>query len=312
LGVALPFGLHGVYTLWKGPNPLRRRVIAIGLVAGGVASIHFLWQAVLTGSPWVNPYTLWWPSDTIGFGPQVGFRPGGHTLLTGLNDALYSLIVGNHDLFGWPWVSGIFLPFGLWAARRSRRAWLIGSVFPALVLVYLLYWVGAWVYGPRYYYEGLYSLTILSAAGIAWVFRRLPLPRQADLLRRQTSRRGLAAFALACLVGTLFAANLLIYIPLRLGNLKGLYGSSSAAFQAFTQAAAHSTEPALVFIHITDNWHQYAPFLERNTPFLDTPYVFALSMGSEADAALARQFPGRAVLHFYPNQPDKGVAQGSD
>ena len=65
--------------------------------------------------------------------------------------------------------SWIFLPFGLWAARRNPKALLIGSVVISLVLVYMSYWIGATLFGPRYYYEGLFSLTLFSAAGIAWL-----------------------------------------------------------------------------------------------------------------------------------------------
>jgi len=38
-------------------------------------------------------------------------------------------------------------------------------VFPSLVVVYLAYWIGSSLFGPRYFYEGLYSLTVFSAAG---------------------------------------------------------------------------------------------------------------------------------------------------
>ena len=45
----------------------------------------------------------------------------------------------------------------------------IAYVWQAKVLVYLAYWIGAILFGPRYYYEGIYSLTLISAAGIAWL-----------------------------------------------------------------------------------------------------------------------------------------------
>jgi len=309
LGVALPFGLHGVLLLKNGPAAIRRGVLAIGLLAGGVATLHLLWQATLTGSLWINPYTLWWPSDVIGFGPGTGFRPGGHTLPAGLSDALYGMLIANHDLFGWPWLSFLFLPFGLLAGRRNPRALMVSAVFPALVLLYLLYWVGAWVYGPRYYYEGLYSLTLLSAAGIAWVYRRLPLPRWRALVCRHPSPKALASFAFTCGLALLFSANLLIYTPLRLGSLKGLYGSSASVLADFKQAAAQVPTPALVIVHIGEDWHAYAPLLELSNPFLDSPYIFALSQGSQADAALPGQFPGRAVFHHFPGLPNPAAPQ---
>ena len=74
-----------------------------------------------------------------------------------------------HDLFGWPYLSWLFLPFGLIALRRSREGWLLFGIFPSLVFVYLFYWIGSWLLGPRYYYEALPGLAITSAAGVVWL-----------------------------------------------------------------------------------------------------------------------------------------------
>ena len=103
----------------------------------------------------------------MGFGPSVGLH--GNTLERAWVNTADSLRVGWSDLFGWGEYSWIFLPFGLWAARRNGRALLTGSVFFSLVVVYLAYWIGSSLFGPRYYYEGLYSLTILTAAGIVYL-----------------------------------------------------------------------------------------------------------------------------------------------
>ncbi|NJN44595.1 MAG: hypothetical protein HC806_07670, partial [Anaerolineae bacterium] len=60
IGVAIPFGLHGLYLLWKADRDVKKRVLAVGFIALAVSSLHFLWQAVATGDPLLNPYTLWW------------------------------------------------------------------------------------------------------------------------------------------------------------------------------------------------------------------------------------------------------------
>jgi hypothetical protein len=169
LAAALPFGLHGLFVFWKGDRAARLRLLGFGLAVLLVSLIHPLWQYAATGDPWLNTYTLWWPYDKIGFGPEIGASEGGHNLDKALHSTRLSLNVGADDLFGWPGLSYILLPFGAWALRRNLKAWLVGSVFPILVLAYMAYWVGAYLFGPRYYYEGLYSLVLLSAAGVAWL-----------------------------------------------------------------------------------------------------------------------------------------------
>jgi 4-amino-4-deoxy-L-arabinose transferase-like glycosyltransferase len=316
VGVALPFFAHGLFLFWRGTPADRRLVLIIGLLAGAVASIHFLWQAVLTGSPWLNPYTLWWPGDQVGFGPGIGFRPGGHTLIAGIWDALFSLVVASHDLFGWPWLSWIFLPFGLLAIRANPPAKWVSLVFPSLVFVYIAYWVGAWIYGPRYYYEGLYSLTLLSAAGIAWIYRRLPLPELA-IHRAENSRRpgfhfvnlagitkkSLASILFTCLLGLLIAGNLALYAPLRLSSLYGLYHANRALLTPFSDPKAQIKTPALIIVHDTTNFHPYETLTQLSDPFLDTPFVFALSKDPAVDQALAADFPDRKVYYYDPLQP---------
>ncbi len=181
LAVTFPFGLHAVYLfLRREPgkkfiswNQTRSQLVVFGGSVLLLTSLHFLWQYAVTGDPLMNPYILWWPYDRIGFGPGAGRNPDGHTLYQAYINTRASLDGGYYDLFGWGAYSWIFIPFGLIAQlllrRRRMEAWLLTAVFPSLVLFYLAYWVGASLFGPRYYYEGLFSLTLLSAAGIAWL-----------------------------------------------------------------------------------------------------------------------------------------------
>ena len=169
LAVAFPFGLHGLYLLIRSDRTIRLRLVVLGLIVLAIASLHFAWQYAVTGDPLLNPYTLWWPYDKVGFGLGYGVTQTGHDLGYAWINTRYSLWVGYRDLFGWGTLSWLFLPFGLIAIRSNRRAWLASSVILCLVIAYVAYWIGSWLVGPRYYYEGLYSLTLLSAAGIAWL-----------------------------------------------------------------------------------------------------------------------------------------------
>jgi hypothetical protein len=169
VALGFPFAVHGLYLFVRGDRQTRLHLAVLALAAAALTSLHFVWQYLATGDPLLNLYTLWWPYDKIGFGPGHGHREQGHTLSQAWINTSWSLYIGMQDLFGWGAVSWLFLPFGIWAARKNYKALLLGSAFPSLVIIYLAYWIGSSLFGPRYYYEALFSLTLLSAAGIAFL-----------------------------------------------------------------------------------------------------------------------------------------------
>lgn len=319
VGVALPCAFHGIFLLLRGESSTRQRLLLFGGVALCLALLHFAWQWAVSGDPQLNPYTLWWPYDQIGFGPGHGPKPEGHTLAKAYQHLRYDLRGGFQDLFGWGHLSWIFLPLGLLAvfAQPKRPAWLarllLAGPFASLLLVYMAYWVGNDIFGPRYYYEGLFGLTILSAAGIVWLEdrlrrgmgawgRRFAGAAQAKKRFHSVAAHGgrfLVALALLGLVG----ANLVSYLPQRLEGLKGLYGISREKLAPFLEAPAQALTPALVIVHPQRKWIEYGALLALESPFLDTPFIFAYSRGAETDAQLAALYPERRVLHYYADEP---------
>ncbi len=304
VGVLLPFALHGLYLLFRTDRQGRWRLVVFGLIVLFFVALHFLWQFALTGDAALNPYTLWWEYDKVGFGPGVGRREAGHTLRQAQVNTEFSLWVGWHDLFGWARFSWLFLPFGVLAVLRYRlwRGLLVGSVYPSLVLVYLAYWIGSWLTGPRYYYEGLYSLTILSAAGIALLAGWPITPEQT--WQQYLGRRRLRPLAVTALVALLVSLNLIYYVPLRVGGMHALYGISRARLAPFLTQEAQELTPALVIVH-PDHWTEYGALLELQDPVLDTPFIFTFARGPRADAALAADFPERTIIYYYPDEPDE-------
>lgn len=300
LGVALPFGIHGLVLLFRGSPPLRKRVVSVGLIILAVASLHLAWQYSVSGDPLLNPYSLWWEYDKAGFGPGVGVSPTGHSLNLAWQNLKFSLNAGYSDLFGWLRVSWLFLPLGLWAVRREPKVWLILAVFPVLVILYMAYWIGAWVLGPRYYFEGLYSLTILTAAGIAWL-AGWPLKVGAPW-RVYQGRKRIRPLAVTALLALLVAANLVFYLPGRLDGMRGLFGTTRQQLAPFQTGTAQALAPAL-FIVDTDEWRAYAGLLELANPMLDSPFIFIWSRGPVSNAAIIQAFPERNAFYYYPDDP---------
>jgi len=303
IAIALPFGIHGIYLFLSGDKSIRIRLAGFGIIVLGLASIHFLWQFAVTGDPLLNPYTLWWSYDKVGFGPGHGRIEVGHTLHQAWINTRHSLRVGYSDLFGWGTFSWIFLPIGILAIWRNWRGILISLVFPSLVVFYLAYWIGSSLFGPRYFYEGLYSLTLTSAAGIAFL-AGWPVEPGTAFPRFSGWGKFRPLFITAC-VSLLVCANLLFYTPLRLKGMFGLYGIQRSRLEPFQTEAAQNLTPALVFVHLSGKWVQYGSLLELQDPFLDTPFILAVSRGEAIDQKLAQLFPDRNIWHYYPSEPYK-------
>lgn len=306
LAIAIPFFLHGSYLLLRADWRTRRMVLAVGVWAALISSLHLVWQYAVTGDPFLNPYTLWWPYDRVGFGPGVGRISGGHNLYQAWINTRHSLYVGNYDLFGWPGFSWILLPFGLAAAIRERnwKAILPVGVLGSLFAAYFAYWIGAWIFGPRYYYEALFSLVILSAAGLAALAGWPTMPGR-PFPNYQGWRRWRALLVTA-IFSLLVCVTLFLYVPARLNIMRGLYGIERRHLEPFRTSEAARLTPALVIVHTEKNWAEYGTLLELETPFLDTPFIFIYSRGADADQKAASEFPERRVLHYYPYEyPDK-------
>ncbi len=296
LGVALPFAIHGLIMFWRGTPFVRQRVIIVGIMALAIGSLHFLWQYTLTGDLLRNPYTLWWEYDKIGFGPGHGLFEGGHTLKQALTNTKLSLVEVGRDLFGWGIFSWIFIPFGLWSARRQKVSWLIFGVAMGLIFVYLAYWIS----GARYYYEGLYAITLFSAAGIVWL---AGWKKQSRSSKPKFAK--IRAWGMVILLALLITINLANHTPQRLMAEHQRYEIDSSALQLFMTPDIQELVPAIILVH-TENWREYAVLLDLADPYLETPFIFAWSLGEDdLDLKLSTAFPNRAVYHYYPEKPGK-------
>lgn len=291
LAVALPFGVHAVLLLVRRTRAVGRGLLGIGAGAIIVVLLLPLWHWALTGNPWVNPYTLFWPNDRIGFGPGIGVLEGGHTLGQAWINMRLSLGAWQHDLFGWPFVSWIFVPIGLWAARKRSEGWIGVGGFLSLVVCYLAYWVGSWLLGPRYFVEAVPGLAVVSAAGIVWAGEWVGSGFRAGRARR---------LGLAALLAVLLAVNLLGYLPRRVGGLHGLFGITHQALASF-----ESVNPgtALVIVRRNPNWHGYGNLLTLTAPFTESDLLLAYERGPEIDPEVIALLPGLPAYSYDPAEP---------
>jgi hypothetical protein len=293
--------------LIRGKRVVRMQVLTVGGIALGIACLQLAWQWYATGDPFFNLYTLWWEYDKIGFGKGIGVLPAGHSLEQAPITTRQVFRRTQEDIFGWWKLSWIFLIPGAAAIYKNRKqrldGVLIASVFPSLVVVHLAYWIGAFLFGPRYYYEGFYSLTITSGAGIALLAGWPYLPNKRwDRMKKYQRGRSIAVVAvLAGLIGY----NLVAYTPGRLSEMRGLYGVSRSHLEPFLSEEFQEVTPALIIVHPQQEWIEYGTLIELSSPYYDSPFVIVHSRGAVKDFLVSQAFPEREVYHYYPDEPER-------
>jgi hypothetical protein len=244
-----------------------------------------LYQWAVTGDPWLNPYLLWWPYDRLGFGPDIGAMPGGHSPYYAWINLKQDLSRAATDLLGWPGLSWIPLLLGLALRPRRARDWALLAPFGCLVIAYLFYWIGspARLWGPRYYFEGFGGLWLLSAVGMLKVW---------DWAKgqKQTWLRPALAGALVLLI----AANLTLNVTDRMRDAHGFYGITQSQWEPIEEAGLVN---ALVIVY-AERWLEYGALLSGMSPLLDDEVIFARGNGPESDAAIIATFPGRSVYYL--------------
>jgi hypothetical protein len=284
-GAALSVCLAGWLVFGSSLRPVDRLKAGIFVCVGATPLILGLlaFQQATTGSPFVSPQSLWWSFDTIGFGPGVG-ADGWHDPAMGLHDTWDRLTELQRHLFGWPFyltLAPAMIPFIYGRANRADY-WLL-SVIASLVLAYVLYWNRGMAYGPRYYYESLGALCLLSARGF-----QVLATAAAGAVRRP------GAFYSGAVGLALIAFNLSMYLPQQIGEFRGYLGVDGRRATLVRDAGiGHS----LVFVRDDPrgNWQAYASLFWLNSPRLDGPIVFARDRGPDENARLRATFPDRAA-----------------
>jgi len=277
------------------------RLWPFALAALLVAATQPLYLWAVSGGPFTNLYTLVWPYDRLGFGPGIGPYEG-HTLRQGMINASQDLSLWASDQFGWPglsWVPGLIgLAFGTRWLRTRFRGWrlLLVGPFITLVVVHIAYWVGAYLYGPRYYYEGMAGICVLAAVGLraagAWLVAGIARLRQQQFPARWANMMGLG------LVVLLIIINLSFYLPGRLVSWHGLYGITAQPLEELE--ALRAGQRALVLVR--GRWVDYAPFSALNSPWYDGEIVALHDLSPTLSQALIKAFPGRQVWYYKDGQ----------
>jgi len=290
-------------------TPRRLPLFAVIFLLGALPpmALQAAWNQQFTGSLVGSAYELFWSFDRVGFGPTVGMH-GGHDLANGLANTFANMGELLRHLYGWPaYLTLAFaaVPF----AFASRRLWdwvLLGSA-AGLIGAYIFYWADGIMYGPRYYFEAISALALLSARGcaiLATVATRSGHARAAtldatapdepssEMLDQTTGARVMTAGPLVvALLACLLAGNVLGYLPAVVGASRGYNGIDRSRLDTVERANIGS---ALVFVRQDwPDWQPYGSVFPANGPFLDRAVVYALDLGQAENWRLVAAYPDR-------------------
>lgn len=291
LAMVRPLDALAVGTILAALMLSKRTWKGVLLLAGAAAPfiiLLLLYNRALTGSAWLFPQQLYNPRDAMGFGPHVGkiatYGSLGHTPLKALWNLGQNLRALATNLFGWPFISFLFIPFAFFTRRpRHRRGLrLYAGLALAAILGYGCYWYDGVMYGARFYYLLMPAWLGLSAQGMA----------QAHTFCSRRRFKWAVPAALAAL--TLFAAA--VYVPHYVRKLSASYnGMDDRACAAAGRAGATA---GIVLVPPLDRaYPSYGGVFWRNSPWLDGDLLWAKDLGP-LNGELRAAYPDRRLWRY--------------
>ena len=163
-----------------------RSILAYAASAAGVTATVFLYNAALTGRALYAPHMMWtdrtWGVgvDRLGFGPNIGIPAWtnidplpGHGVLDVVLNANKNFFMANFELFGWACGSLLLAILAVPLMNRRRSDWLMIILVMVVIVGHSAYWFsGGPDLGPRYWYQALIPLIVLTVRGAVAVARR--------------------------------------------------------------------------------------------------------------------------------------------
>ncbi len=277
--------------------------------ASAVAPL-LLYNQVLTGDPFMAPFTKWSPDDRLGFGTDLGmdYWPEGrrwHTPQRGLAEMGQQLSSLGWELTGWPRGILVLMVVGGLAARRRRQGSLLLAAGASLPIAYVFYHYGEPCFGPRYYAAAIPAYLILLAMGVGVIRRRLSRTMMSWGLDRPMRYAWTSTWAFVIL-GTLVC--IVSVVPHTLQEYGFAFGAVDAAVRNTVREAG--VKNAVVFVR-TSHFRSvengqvapdyYGAAFWLNSPTLDGDVVFARDL----DRDLTRDFPrgtNRRLLELFPGR----------
>ncbi|GAC1422692.1 MAG: hypothetical protein NVSMB54_02400 [Ktedonobacteraceae bacterium] len=254
---------------------------------------------LLTGNIFITPRSLFFEGDHWGFGQGVGFY-GQHTLAAGFVNLDELLTILAIDLFGWPfYLSFAFLVMPFLARRAVSADWLLLIAAGIMISAYIGYFYHGIYLGPRYLFETLPFLLILTARGIVTLTEtgksvRATLINMNKLQGAEIQHSVVpSSVVTVLLVAILIACNILYFMPRQVvlhQNYTGLPAGTSIDLNTMYHPPLHNA------IVVTGDYSLYQFVLfPLNDPYLHDSVIYALASNPLEYAELRMAYPGRTL-----------------
>jgi len=221
----------------------------------------------------------------LGFGQNVGTL-GGHSFRRALFDTNVNLANLMIQLYGWPvWFTLAFLPIPFILKRARAWDWLCLIGISALPAGYFFYFHYGHSFGPRYWFESLPFLLILTARGI---------DELASLHAKWRINPAYPRLCVYTLVGFLICNNLFSWVPELPDKVPYpyFYFSFRPVFRDLIRD--HSIHNAVIFVRQRDiDNYDFITAFELNAPDLHGDIVIARDLGTDKNKILMEDYPGR-------------------
>jgi hypothetical protein len=275
--LVVPFALDAGWRLlrdWR--RDWNRLAVMVGAGAVMVALL-LIYNYLTNGSPLLFGYVVkWGPGHEVGFGHSGWGEP--YTLARALVSNSIDLYTLNRHLFEFPIPSLLFIVVLFAAATRDRRDWLLLGTVVSLTIGYFFYWWHSILFGPRWQFEALPALVLLTARGMRVIpdyfstGLEVPVPRE-------RVRRNLALLLFVC-----YFFMLIVEMPARIQHYVR-YGMGVRP-ETMKTVKASGVHNAIVFARRYEE-----TFLQNSIP-PGGDIVYARDLRG-ANPLITRQFPGR-------------------
>lgn len=269
--ICIPMGIAAIVARKK----LSLRHIFIGAVPFLVACLTFLaYNATTTGHPLLFGYiALHGKGHYPGF-HQDPWRNQFHTVAQGFKYVLGNLNALNYYLFEWPIPSLVSACFFLAYGKKRFWEWLLVGWIGVLLVGHFFYYFNQLNFGPRFVYEALPALILLTSRGIVLSTRFLASWQQMSYDHARN-----------ILFLTLSGFFLFAFLVNVSATAKSYNYGADVTIQKYLDKA--EVEHALIFV---EGKRAYQVHYSFNIPF-PGPRIYSQNRGSE-NRRLAEKFPG--------------------
>lgn len=302
----LPLGGLMAYEFARAGDERQARLVQYAAFAAGALfmfGLYILYNLGTTGNAFESGYAEQgtFSEDTVGFA-------GGHSVAFGLQNQRQLLALMQLVASGWPAFIGFgiaMLPFFM--GTRNRWDYFLGASFLSLAGLNMLYKNPAIMNGPRFWYESLPFLMLLTARGsiylrdaavsaAAWLHARVsaspPTPSAAitSVLVFGVLTALVAFSASGWMLQTRQAWTGLTFTPAKISELENFNFSDDRLLK---QAGEMDLRNALVLVKKCKQWWCFGSEFWTNSPELDGNIVWAEQQGNSDDIELLDHYPRR-------------------